>query len=192
MTADVDSQAESKAWFRHLTRGYLFALGLIALLAIIGQILIQHTISERASASHVVDLAGRQRMLSQRLVNLVLLLGKATDGPQRLLLLHDLRQDLELWDTTHQGLQKGDSTLGLPGHNSTSIQKLFAELEPHRAHIHGAVSEVLAAYEKPGSDPQFQAGLERPIQSLLTRENSFVVGMNEIVQQFAAEANAQG
>ncbi len=192
MTPDVDSQAESKAWFRHLTMGYLFALGLIALLAVIGQILIQHTISERASDSHVVDLAGRQRMLSQRLVNLVLLLGKATNGPQRLRLLHDLRQDLELWDTTHQGLQSGDSTLGLPGHNSASIQELFAELEPHKAGVHGAVSEVLAAYEKPGSDPQFQAKLERPIQSLLTRENSFVAGMNEIVRQFAAEADARG
>jgi signal transduction histidine kinase len=191
MTPDVDSQAESKAWFRHLTLGYLFALGLIAVLAVIGQILIQHTISERASDSHVVDLAGRQRMLSQRLVNLVLLLGKATDGPQRLRLLKDLRQDLELWDTTHQGLQRGDSTLGLPGHNSASIQELFAELEPHKAGIQGAVSEVLAAYEKPGSDPQFQAKLERPIQSMLTRENSFVVGMNEIVQQFAAEADAR-
>ena len=192
MTPDVDSQAESKAWFRHLTMGYLFALGLIALLAIIGQILIQHTISERASDSHVVDLAGRQRMLSQRLVNLVLLLGTATDGPQRLRLLNDLRQDLEVWDTTHQGLQRGDSTLGLPGHNSASIQELFAELEPHKAGIHGAVSEVLAAYEKPGSDPQFQAELERPIQSMLTRENSFVAGMNAIVQQFAAEADARG
>ena len=192
MTPDVDSQAESKAWFRHLTMGYLFALGLIALLAIIGQILIQHTISERASDSHVVDLAGRQRMLSQRLVNLVLLLGRATDGPERLRLLNDLRQDLEVWDTTHRGLQRGDSTLGLPGNNSASIQELFAELEPHKAGIHVAVSEVLAAYEKPGSDPQFQAKLERHIQSMLTRENSFVAGMNEIVQQFAAEADARG
>ncbi len=191
MTPDVDSQVESKAWFRHLTLGYLFALGLIAVLAVIGQILIQHTISERASDSHVVDLAGRQRMLSQRLVNLVLLLGKPTDGPQRLRLLKDLRQDLELWDTTHQGLQRGDSTLGLPGHNSASIQELFAELEPHKAGIQGAVSEVLAAYEKPGSDPHFQAELERHIQSMLTRDNSFVVGMNEIVQQFAADADAR-
>jgi signal transduction histidine kinase len=192
MTPDVDSQAESKAWFRHLTLGYLFALGLIALLAVVGQVLIQHTISERASDSHVVDLAGRQRMLSQRLVNLALLLGKATDASQRLGLLKDLRQDLDVWDTTHQGLQSGDSTLGLPGHNSAAIQRLFAELEPHEAGMHGAVSEVLAAYEKPGSDPHLHAELEPQIQSMLTRENSFVAGMNEIVRQFAAEADARG
>ena len=130
-------------------------------------------------------------MLSQRLVNLVLLLGKATDGPQRLRLMNDLRQDFEVWDRTHQGLQRGDSTLGLPGHNSASIRELFAELEPHKAGMHAAVSEVLAAYEKPGSDPRFPTELERPIQSLLIRENSFVVGMNKIVQQFAAEADAR-
>jgi signal transduction histidine kinase len=192
MTPVVDSQAASKAWFRHLTTGYLFALGLIALLAVIGQILIQHTIRERASDSHVVDLAGRQRMLSQRLVNLVLLVDKAADGPQRLGLLKNLRQDLELWDTTHQGLQRGDSTLGLPGHNSASIQELFAELEPNKTGVHDAVSHVLAAYEKPGSDPHFHAEFARQIQTMLTREDSFVAGMNEIVRQFAAEADARG
>jgi signal transduction histidine kinase len=192
MTPVVDSQAASKAWFRHLTTGYLSALGLIALLAVIGQILIQHTIRERASDSHVVDLAGRQRMLSQRLVNLVLLVGKTADGPQRLGLLNDLRQDLELWDTTHQGLQRGDSSLGLPGHNSASIQELFSELEPHKTGVHDAVIHVLAAYEKPGNDPQFHADFARQTQTLLTREKCFVAGMNEIVRQFAAEADARG
>jgi signal transduction histidine kinase len=192
MTPDVDAQAESKAWFRHLTMGYLFALGLIALLAIIGQILIQHTISESASDSHVVDLAGRQRMLSQRLVNLVLLLGKASNGPQRLHLLNDLRQDLEVWDTTHLGLQKGDSTLGLPGHNSASIQELFSKLEPHKAGIHDAVSDVLDAHNKRGNEPPLPAELESSVQRILAGEGPFVVGMNEIVQQFAAEADARG
>jgi hypothetical protein len=47
MTAETHSRAESTAWFRHLTLGYLFALGVIALLAVLGQVLIQHTLSER-------------------------------------------------------------------------------------------------------------------------------------------------
>lgn len=191
MTADTHSRAESTAWFRHLTLGYLFALGVIALLAVLGQVLIQHTLSERASASHVVDLAGRQRMLSQRLVKLVLLLGQTSAGPQRQRLLTEFREALDLWHTTHQGLQKGDPAIGLPGQNSALVLQLFTEIEPHEAEIQAAVRDVLQAYDERGTNPALQAALDGPVQRVLAHEGFFLEGMNRIVQQLATEADAR-
>lgn len=191
MTADTHSRAESKAWFRHLTLGYLFALGVIALLAVLGQVLIRHTLSERASASHVVDLAGRQRMLSQRLVKLVLLLGQTSAGPQRQRLLAEFREARDLWHTTHQGLQKGDPALGLPGQNSALVLQLFAEIEPHEAEIQAAVRDVIEAYDERGTDPALQAALDGPVRRILAHEGLFLEGMNRIVQQLATEADAR-
>jgi hypothetical protein len=167
------------------------AAGLIALLAITGQVLIQHAIRERAGDSHVVDLAGRQRMLSQRLVKLILLLGKTSDAPQRHHLLTELRQDLELWDSAHQGLQKGDAKLGLPGRNSAPMVELFAEIDRHQADIRAAVRNVLTAYDESATDLNLQAELKGPVQSILAHEGPFLEGMNRIVQQFAADADAR-
>jgi signal transduction histidine kinase len=191
MTPDTHPRAESTAWFRHLTLGYLFALGVIALLAVIGQVLIQHTLSERASNSHVVDLAGRQRMLSQRLVKLVLLLDKTSAGAQRQRLLTELRQAIDLWDTTHRGLQKGDSALGVPRQSSALILELFAEIEPDEAEIQAAVRDVLEVYDQRGTDPALQAALVGPVQRILAHEDSFLGGMNRIVQQLATQADAR-
>jgi serine/threonine protein kinase len=167
------------------------AAGLITLLAITGQVLIQHAISERTSDSHVVDLAGRQRMLSQRLVKLILLLGKTSDAPQRHRLLTEVRQDLELWGSAHQGMQKGDPKLGLPGRNSAPIVELFAEIDPHQADIHAAVRKVLTAYDESATAPKLEAELKGPVQAILTHEGLFLEGMNRIVQQFAADADAR-
>lgn len=52
---------------QHIRRRYFIALGLIAALAIGGQILVQLALRRQSGDGHVVNMAGYQRMLSQRL-----------------------------------------------------------------------------------------------------------------------------
>ena len=58
---------ESRDTARHFSRLYITALSLIAVLAIVGQVLVQRSLVSQYGGSHIVNEAGYQRMLSQRI-----------------------------------------------------------------------------------------------------------------------------
>ena len=62
----------STSTIRRFTRTYTVALTLIACLAVLVQILLQLRLIDLSSDAHLVNLAGRQRMLSQQLVKATL------------------------------------------------------------------------------------------------------------------------
>ena len=49
------------------TKLYILALSAVALLSVAGQFLVQMALNEQAIDSRVINIAGRQRMLSQRI-----------------------------------------------------------------------------------------------------------------------------
>ena len=59
-TKPLDNQV-----FNRLTRLYIMALLAVAILSLLGQLLIQVFLNSLLDDSHVVNIAGRQRMLSQ-------------------------------------------------------------------------------------------------------------------------------
>ena len=64
--------------FNRLRRLYIIALGAIAISLIASQILIRKHLNDQENDSRLVNVAGRQRMLSQKLNKEVLLLSTAT------------------------------------------------------------------------------------------------------------------
>ncbi|MDB5242490.1 MAG: histidine kinase, partial [Spirosoma sp.] len=68
MMAQLDQQVA-----RRLTRFYIIALTLIGVLTISGLLFIKNTIDVHYDDSRVLNVAGRQRMFSQRLTKLALL-----------------------------------------------------------------------------------------------------------------------
>ena len=84
---------------RHFRRLYIAALSLIAGLAIAGQVLVQRSLNSQRSGSHVVNLAGYQRMLSQRISLKILLHDRAQpDAPAQLREIAALR---DRWVAAH-------------------------------------------------------------------------------------------
>jgi len=59
---------------RRLTFFYILALSTIAILSITGQVLIQFSLIKQSHDSRVINIAGRQRMLSQRLTKSALVI----------------------------------------------------------------------------------------------------------------------
>lgn len=51
---------------QRLTVQYIFALSVVAILTVLGQFLIQYTLSHSLNDAHTINLTGRQRMLSQK------------------------------------------------------------------------------------------------------------------------------
>lgn len=164
---------------RRLTWAYIAALSAVALLTIVGQISVQRSLALQRRSSTVVNIAGRQRMLSQKLTKTALLVAQANTSTQREARARELVAIAQQWQRAHQGLQQGNAELELPGRNSEAVQTLFAQLEPHH-------QAMLTGVEQVASGPHREAG----IALLLAHEPAFLDQMEAIVFQYDREAQA--
>lgn len=121
-------------------------------------------------------------MLSQKITKTCLYLAKAETPKAASTFQLQLQEALNLWVRSHQGLQQGDAELGLPGHNSSEVVRLFTLIEPHHRAMVAAVRAILAA-------PEDGALLEGEIHRLRVHESRFLKGMDEIVFRYDWEAN---
>ena len=119
---------DEKSLTRKLTVLYTTALGAIALLLLTGYIVVERSIARQTSDSHVINLAGRQRMLSQQLSKQALLSHSAANEQERALTFEKMRATLALWDRSQKALQEGDSELQLPSSNSPEMRHMFVDL----------------------------------------------------------------
>jgi signal transduction histidine kinase len=118
-----------------------------------------------------VNIAGRQRMLSQKITKLsIIAASNASNDSIRSATLAGLKADLQLWSQSH--LQLVDP--GSP--NSEEVRKLFNDLQKYYQPI---VVNATAL-----SDGRSDASL----QEILDNEPKFLVGMDLIVNQYALEA----
>ena len=65
--------------FKNLRRLYLFALLTIAVTVLLSQLLIQYNLNSQLSDSRIINISGKQRMLSQKLTKEILILNFVTD-----------------------------------------------------------------------------------------------------------------
>lgn len=160
---------------------YVVALVLIATLTLVSQVVIQRSLATQEFDSHVVNIAGRQRMLSQKITKTSYYLLSTETTATRQEARSQLREALSLWQRSHEGLQHGDSELGLPGHNSDQITELFGTIELDYRMMVNAVQNILAAAD--GSDEVAHA-----VPRLTAHEASFLRGMDAIVFLYDDEA----
>jgi hypothetical protein len=116
----------------HLKRIYALALSMIALTILAASFLMLYSIRRNSGDSRVINLSGRQRMLSQRLTKATLALALPLSDQERVGRIAEIRQSYADWTAAEAGLQHGDAALGLPGReNSQAVTVLFASIEPN-------------------------------------------------------------
>jgi two-component system sensor histidine kinase DegS len=187
MRLTQDYHAKSRPKFRHLGRWYILALSAIAAISILGQILIQRHLADQFYDSQVVNLAGRQRMLSQRIAKITLSLKSYQSSEERERIADDLSEALHVWQVTQLGLQRGNDSLHLPGENSEAITEIFKNVDkPFNEMQTGATAiiEQMAFHQQVS-----MAYLQPHIAKVMNNEAAFLEGMDKIVQQYAFEAN---
>lgn len=171
----------TSAGTRRLTLLYIVALSAVALLTIAGQVAVQWSLAAQQHNSTVVNIAGRQRMLSQKIAKTALLVSHNDEPARRKALVAELAKLSRDWQQAHAGLQHGDTQLELDQQNSAAVQALFAELEPHYAAMLCGIEQI-----QQGDASQGTAGT----QTLLAHEGPFLAKMDEIVFQYDREAQA--
>jgi len=168
---------------RKISRLYLLALTALALLSIGGQIWVQRALHNQQNDAKVVNIAGRQRMLSQKICKTVLLLQHNPDSLNAALYLTDLKVDLGLWQQCHVGLSQGYLTLiASRVNNSDTIRALFRDVNPLFQSIFTNAQYFRLHYNAaPGQ-------LQNNIRQILLNERAYLLGMNKIVFQYDTEA----
>ena len=177
MDRNNQQQALDVSTFVRIRKWYLLALAAIALTIIIAQILIQRHLDGQLYDSRVINVAGRQRAFSQKLVKETLLL-QNTDlsDTDRETLLANLNQTLWVWTVSHDGLQNGNDSIGLPKENNQTILALFEEVSVHHKAMVDAVEHLLS------DDVSGQSRSD--IEVLLANESVFLSKMDEIVNEY--------
>ena len=162
-----------------LTRFYVVALVVVALLTLGGLFLIRKTISSLNYDGRVVNVAGRQRMLSQRLTKLALV--KIGQIPHA----DSVRYDslLNAWKNNHNQLSEKKLLVGKETvvWKSAPLDSMFARLNP-------VFETMYQAFDKIDNPDLAIEDKREELATVLEMEPVFLSKMNEIVFQYDKES----
>jgi len=175
-----DISLDNTTFFK-FRRLYLLALLLIAGTIIIAQILIQKHLNSQENDSRIINIAGRQRMLSQKLLKESLFLLNATKE-EKIKSIEIIKNDAETFLSSHQNLQDEFDALGALTQNNPALKNLFQNIEVHHSEI---VASCNSIYKKVYKNPLISSdSLTTYIRVLKNAEKPFLSKMNEIVFKY--------
>lgn len=174
-----------------LTHLYILALTAVAIFAVFGQSAVQYALTKQISASGIVNIAGRQRMLSQRVCKDILLLTDDNHKIDKSVYLQDLEEILPIWKTYHEGLKNGEviTDTKIIVKNSKELDSMLNSIDPVFYSIYDNASSIKQALlrNRYAVDDSIKASL----QIILDNERLFIIKQDKIVRQYDTEAKAR-
>ncbi|MBF0399280.1 MAG: PAS domain S-box protein [Magnetococcales bacterium] len=179
-------QSESSRW---MTKRYALALTVILLLAGTAYIALTLVIIQQESTGALVNISGRQRMLSQRttlFVQRMLLSQTPAEYEQA---RSELEKATDLMELSHNGLTQGNEQLGLPDSMSALVHAMYFEgnapLDPRMRLYIAALRSVLAT-------PFGHLKADQPeVETILaTAPGPLLVSLDKMVWQYQREGEA--
>ncbi|WP_418262377.1 ATP-binding protein [Flavobacterium faecale] len=170
--------------FKRLKKRYIFALITIAITVLLSQLLIQYNINTQLHDSRLINISGKQRMLSQKLVKEILILNAVTDAEKTKQQIFNIKETLSIWKTTQNALQYGNDSLQFPSKKSRELSQLYDGIKPNFDSIVHTTGLILK-HRHTGGDPVKNQAL---IQTVLDNQVIFLKKMNQIVGQYEKEA----
>ncbi|OXA80340.1 Signal transduction histidine kinase [Flavobacterium aquidurense] len=179
-----NQETADKITFKNLRRLYFFALWTIAITIIISQVLVQYNLKQQLSDSKIINISGKQRMLSQKIVKEVLILHYVSDTTSQKQISH-LKNVLSLWKNNQNSLENGSDSLAFPKEKSETLDKLYLEIKPSFNNIVETTDLFLLNLEQKSN----LATNQKLVETILKNEGLFLSKMNQIVSQYDLEAH---
>lgn len=154
---------------------YRAALAIVSLLVLGNQALVQPSLIRLAADAAEINVAGRQRMLSQRLAKAALVLDRG-DGPRAEAARDEMRRVLALWSESHRKLL--DDGVGGP-----DVREGLDALEPPYAAMRDAADRMVASREPDEARASLAA--------ILDHEAAYLSAMDRVVGLYEAEARGR-
>ncbi|WPP50314.1 sensor histidine kinase [Catalinimonas niigatensis] len=175
--------------FKTLSIRYLIALSTIAFMILLSNLLIQHKLHQLLNDSRVINVAGRQSMLSQRLSNAAIKLKTASSAQEHAEIACELQTTLELLTRSHAALLNSDPQMLVEAKNSEETNRLYQNIDPAYSQIvmHGYNLYNLLISRQAYDTTK----VNTHINAILSQENVFLSGMDAIVNQYDLESRAK-
>lgn len=174
---------------KNLSRTYLIALAIIALVIGFSQYLVQNSIKTGSTDSRTINISGRQRMLSQKISKATLAMSSTSNESEFEQRKNELSAALDLLIKSHEGLQNGSEELQLLNlNNSKRILTLFEQVDPHFLAIKNAAAIALKSKEIADTKSD---EFKNSAKEILSNEAQFLKLMNDITFEYDAESTAR-
>ena len=175
---------------RTFSRRYLLVLLTVALLVVIDQAIIQPQLMRLNFYAPAINVAGRQRMLSQKLTKESLALATGLAGNDSPAHRRSLQQTIEQWSAGHRGLLKGNADLGLKPVRDPEIVASLLRLESRLMAICSAATAIATA-ETERDDSGLNAQEGSALDVILVEEPAFLAEMERVVELLERSAHRQ-
>lgn len=172
--------------FSSLSKIYLLALGFIAFLVLISQIFIQHALSANDYDAQIINIAGKQRMLSQKISKCILL------QKTELKVDRDVESELSIalkeWISAHNVLR--NNLINLPEtEGKKNLQQIFKEVDIDIKKLFNLSLSIKTAYASESNTLKNDL-YEKAVIDFLEKEPAFLKKMNAYVygyERYASE-----
>lgn len=167
----------------------LFYLKLLSVIVMATYFDLDKIINAREINAAVINISGRQRMLSQRAALLALRLVCTQDNLEQEKLRQEMLATIDLMEESHNSLINGDVEKKLPGHPSSEIQAMYFEAPLYLdRQIRNYIAQV-RALAKLGHDELTQ---ENPhLESILKASATDLLdAIDAVVSQYQKESDA--
>ncbi|MBU0631411.1 diguanylate cyclase, partial [bacterium] len=172
---------ETKKYINSLTIAYIFALSLIALLSMSAHVILDKVISVQSSAATIINVSGRQRMLSQRIAMLTCHYAvKQNDYNKKSLLAA-----ITMMEKSHFALTHGDKTLGLPSTIPPEVQEIYYGKEYN---LDNEVKEYIVLSKQFLDQPQDK---ELLVKIMDQAHDHLLNGLDKVVKTYELQSKEQ-
>lgn len=168
-------------------RKYRTALVVVAVLILGNQVLVQPYLMRLTTDAPLINIAGRQRMLSQRLAKAALVFDRGS-GARASAALEEMRQVLGLWSASHEQLLRGDAGVVRTNLNSLAVRDGLAALEPHFVTMCDASRQLI---ESGAGDRPDVVRVREGLAAILDHEAEYLRQMDRVVGLYEHEARGR-
>lgn len=175
-----------KNFAKSVTLRYVFALSVLALIAIVSDHILQKEIEAERHRGAMMNLSAQQRMLLQHATFYAIRLTHSRSTEDHENLRRELATAVAKIDSALDALTNGDSTMRLSNHSSLEVQAIYFA-PPHS--LRDKVHNFLAASKALCQAPEGELKQDNPnLQYIAAGATELLTSLNELVKQYQKES----
>lgn len=176
-----EKEIDYKKLYKSSVKKYAVFFILIIVLILSKHFLMQNLLSQQDESSRNINIAGRQRMLSQKITKDSLLILDSDIKGEIEYYAKDLENSLKEFSESHQQLRNKN--------NDPVIEHLFADNDEFYKNIVGSGNEIVSSVKQSSTDLDKQK-IQGEMETIRENEIFFLMQMDEIVYQYDAKMNS--
>lgn len=175
---------KQNASYKKLIRQLVIAFVFFSILFSAKQLVIRYGIEKEKDTYSTINIAGRQRMLSQKIVKDILLVQSGLGIEENQVYIADLKQSINLWDESQTELLRRCE-------DTRFIKKDYNEIHQMLHNIDRVYSRMLLEVRLVSDEIKYsndKSGMNERIAKILEMEKEFLMEMDKILSQYESDA----